>query len=81
MDRHKLLTLREAAALISEREGREYKPASIRRYINFGLLAGAEKIGRDWFVPREWAESYRPKWKKRKKKNSITPLTYPISMI
>ena len=64
MDRHELLTLREAAALISEREGREYKAGSIRRYINWGLLPEAEKIGRDWFVPRAWAESYCPKWKK-----------------
>ena len=64
MDRRELVTLREAAAIISEREGREYKPAHIRRYINWGLLREAEKIGRDWFVPRTWAESYRPRWKK-----------------
>ena len=67
MDRHELLTLREAAAIISQREGREYKPGSIRRYINWGLLPEARKFGRDWFVPRAWAESYRPKWKKLKK--------------
>ena len=74
MDRHELLTLREAAAIISEREGREYKPEHICRYINYGLLEEAEKIGRDWFVPRAWAESYRPKWKKKlKKKFSETP--------
>ena len=64
MDRQELLTLREAAAIISEREGREYRPDHIRRYINLGLLRTAEKIGRDWFVPRAWAESYRPRWKK-----------------
>lgn len=76
MDRNNLVTLREASAIISEREGREYKADHIRRYIHFGLLPEAEKIGRDWFVPRAWAESYRPKWKNRKKnKNffSITP--------
>ena len=67
MDRHELLTLREAAAIISEREGREYNPDHIRKYIHYGLLPAAEKIGRDWFVPRAWAESYRPKWKKLKK--------------
>lgn len=67
MDRNNLVTLREAAAIISEREGREYKAAHICRYINFGLLPEAEKIGRDWFVPRAWAESYHPKWKKPKK--------------
>ena len=75
MDRHELLTLREAAALISQREGREDKPGHIRSYIRFGLLAEAEKIGRDWFVPRAWAESYRPKWKKMKKKKLIYLLT------
>lgn len=64
MDKKDWLTLREAAALISEREGREYKPEHICRYINFGLLPEAKKFGRDWFVPRAWAESYRPKWKK-----------------
>ena len=73
MDRHELLTLREAAALISEREGREYKPAHIRSYIRFVLLPVGDKRGRDWFAPRAWAESYRQKWKKNKKKNSITP--------
>ena len=63
MNKNELVTLREAAAIISEREGREYKPGHIRNYINFGLLPEAEKIGRDWFVPLAWAESYRPKWK------------------
>ena len=63
MDRRELLTLREAASIISEREGREYNPSNIRKYIHYGLLQEAEKVGRDWFVPRAWAESYRPKWK------------------
>ena len=63
MDRRELLTLKEAASIISEREGREYNPGTIRKNIYYGLLKEAEKVGRDWFVPRAWAESYRPKWK------------------
>ena len=58
-----MITLKEAAEIISARFGMDYPPRNIRSNIRYNLLPEAEKIGRDWFVPRAWAESYRPKWK------------------
>ena len=45
MDRRELLTLKEAASIISEREGREYNPGTIRKNIYYGLLKEAERSG------------------------------------
>lgn len=57
-----MITLKEAADIISMRFGTSFKPSTIKsNIIHYGLMPEAVKIGRDWFVPRQWAETYVPK--------------------
>lgn len=56
-----LITLNEAATIIAANSKRPYSPATLRSRIRFGAIPEAVKIGRDWFVPRAWAETYGPK--------------------
>ena len=49
-----MLTTAEAAAIIGCR------PASVKNLCQRGKIPGAEKRGRDWFIPRASAEAYTP---------------------
>ena len=49
-----MLTTREAAEIIG------ILPSSVKLLCRQGKLPGAEKRGRDWFIPRESAEGYTP---------------------
>lgn len=51
---NEMITTTEAAAIIGCR------PASVKNLCLRGKLPGAEKRGRDWFIPRASAESYTP---------------------
>lgn len=43
----------EAAAILGLR------PSHVRNLARTGVLVGAKKLGRDWFIPRESIEAYR----------------------
>lgn len=47
----------EAAAILSKRFG-TYSSVSVRKLCQQGKIPGAQKIGRDWIVPRIWAETH-----------------------
>lgn len=33
-------------------------PGHLRKLLAKGRVEGAQKIGRDWLIPREWAETF-----------------------
>jgi len=51
---NEMITTTEAAAIIGCR------PASVKNLCLRGKIPGAEKRGRDWFIPRASAEEYTP---------------------
>ena len=40
-------------------------PGYLRQLLSWGQVAGAQKAGRDWLIPREWAETFQRQRKKR----------------
>lgn len=40
-------------------------PGHLRRLLARGQVPGAQKVGRVWIVPREWAETFQRQRKKR----------------
>lgn len=49
-----MITTKEASEIIG------ILPRSVKTLCQQGKLPGAEKRGRDWFIPRESAEGYKP---------------------
>ncbi|OON89696.1 hypothetical protein B0D78_02385 [Pyramidobacter sp. C12-8] len=55
----------EAAAILAARAG-SYSAHTVKLLAGQGKIPGAQKIGRDWCIPREWAETYQPRQKHNK---------------
>lgn len=51
------ISTEEAAKILAARFG-TYSSATVRRLALRGKIPGAQKIGRDWVIPREWAETH-----------------------
>lgn len=63
MDINDYISSAEAAKILSERFG-SYNQKSVQNSCIRGVIPGAVKIGRNWLVPRQWAETYEAPRKK-----------------
>lgn len=58
MAAHEYVTIREALEILDSR-GQRVADSRVRQMALAGKIRGAKKIGRDWWVPRVWAEKFK----------------------